>query len=149
MSECLQFLPTRRGFQGGDHVQALSPGCLDVAFNTEVFQPLAHIPRRADNMAPFQALAGVQIENERIGMFDILDASPPRVYFQHTGLDQIDESAKVMDDDGFFGFAIFLLHVSDFHRVRQPGKGVLLEEAVAAVAVRASNERERPARDVG
>ena len=82
-------------------------------------------------------------------MIDILDTSPPGVNFQHIGLHQIDEPAKVMDDDGFFGFAIFLLNVSDFHRVRQPRKRMFLKEAVAALTVRASNERKRPARDMG
>ncbi len=75
-------------------MQALSPRGLDVAFNSKVLQTAAHLARCVDYRAPLQAVSGVQVENERVGMIDVLDARAPGVNFQHIGLYEIDQAAE-------------------------------------------------------
>ena len=53
------------------HMQALAAGGLDEAFELEVAQPLPHLARGGDHILPFDAGAGIEIEHQAVGVFQI------------------------------------------------------------------------------
>src|SRR5579883_1058774 len=130
-----------------DDMQALAARGFDVTFDSGIQKPHTNLARSLDHGVPAHSLSGVEVEDQRIRMLDILNPRAPRMDFEDIGLNEIDEPAKVVDDNGF-SFRVLFGNTDDFNRVGQTGKRVLLEETFPLAAIRAAHQRKRPFDDV-
>jgi len=145
----LELGPGEGGLDGRDDVQAFAAGELEEAFDAEVAEALADFGGGGGDGEPGEIGVGVEIEDEAVGVLEVVVGGTPGMDFEDVHLGEGDDGfGGVEGDVGFGGGGGFVLDVDGLDAGRDPGVDVLLEEAGFAGALRAANEREWAVGDV-
>ena len=139
--EFLDRIPFKLGFERYDDVEPLPAGGLHEAGEAKVFQEGAHIDRGLDHLGPLHRFIGIEVEDDHVGVFDVLEARAPDVNFEHAALDEGNQSFGGIDHQNSVVPALADPFFAD--GVRQARAGVFLEEACGTDAVGTADERER------
>ena len=92
-----------------DHeVQALAAGGLRPTVQAFVLQQFAQPERALDDELPRNGWAGIEVEHQQVGMFDVVDGRRPRMHFHNVHLDQTEQSGDAVDPHPH-AFAAFAL----------------------------------------
>ena len=88
-------------------VQALAAGQLGQRFQPFMPQHPAQRQRGLDHKFPVDPLARIEIEDEPVGVLDVLDARVPRVQLDRANLEQAEQAGEIIDPEprAFAAFA--------------------------------------------
>src|SRR6266436_7625951 len=102
-------------------------------------EPLAHVTRGRNDVRPGDAVAGIDVEDDTVANVQMLDRRAAHVQFEHARLHQRKQTIEVIDRDDLPSLAVD--HGAKTF-LAEAGRGMLLEEALAARSVAAAQERE-------
>src|SRR5664280_3195496 len=97
-------------------------------------EPLAHLARGGDHVAPAGARPGIEIEHQPFGAIAVAAGGAARVDFQDARLHQRDQAGEIVERDdlvALFGDQMQVLG-------GDAGRGMLLEKALSGRALRAA-----------
>src|SRR5262245_7167216 len=103
-------------------------------------QPTAYFERSFDDGAPGYALARVQIEDQPVGLFEIVGRGAPWMDFKNAGLNQIDQAVEAVDHQHL----LLLADIDAPHGSGEAMPGVLGKEAFLAGARRTAQKAQDP-----
>ena len=132
------------GLIGSTTCRPLPPEVLTKLLSFKRVEPLAHLARGGDHVLPAGAGAGIEIEHQPVGVLAVVDGGAAGVDFQHAGLHQRDQPVEIVDRDDLVAFLRDQMQVLG----GDAGGGVLLEKALPGRALRAAQQRDRPADDM-
>ena len=79
------------------------------------FHQLAQAERGIHDGIPVDAFAGIEIDHDAVGMFEVLDGRIPRMHLDRADLDQPEESIQVVDPQPHSFAAFALLNAQLVH----------------------------------
>jgi hypothetical protein len=82
-----------RGLDGGDDVQALAAGELEEALEAELFEALADLGGGGGERGPGEGFVGVEVEDEAVGVFEVVVARAPGMDLEHAHLGEAGEGS--------------------------------------------------------
>ena len=145
--------PVMLGVDGRDDVEALAAGGLEEAFEAGALEALADLGGGGAEGGPGEGFVGVEVEDEAVGVLEVVVFGAPGVDFEDAHLGEAGEGfgLGVGGGDGDVGLGHAGLFVGDVDAGdagRERVVDVLLEEAGLAGALGAADERERAVDDV-
>ena len=146
---CLIDRPFVLRLDGNDDVEAFASGGLEEAFEAEALELLADFGGAGGECVPGDGGVGVEVDDDAVGVLEIVVARAPGVDFEDSQLGEAGEGFGRGERD--VGLDLAGLLVADADRVdagRQGVVDVLLEEAGMAGAVGAADEGQRASGDV-
>ena len=105
--------------------------------------------RRLAHRLEVQPLVGIEVEHEPVGLLDIFDPRSPAVELDRAHLHTGQQSVGGIDEQIGFLVSVLLQDADVADRVAEAPGIVLLEEALLAPPLRASDEAHRAAADPG
>src|SRR5689334_8114832 len=96
------------GAEGHHDVQSLTAGCLDPALEIASLQQRSQTTSGSTHFAPCYSLPRIDVEDDPIGMFDILHTRVPGVKLDHAGIDQGEQVRSGFDVAVFANFPLLL-----------------------------------------
>ncbi len=131
-------------------MDAFASGEFEEAFEAGVLEALADLGGGGGDGEPGEVGVGIEIEDEAVGMLEVVVGRAPGMDFEDVHLSERDEGVGGVEGDvGLGGRGSFVLDFDGLDAGREGGGDVLLEEAGLAGAFRAADERERAVGDVG
>ena len=94
------------------------------------------------------ALAGIEIEDDPVRAFDLVDRRAPGMDLEHAGLDESDDALDVADEQNLLLAILVCAPSRGAMKSDKPGPGMLLEEAALLGARGAAHQGERAVDDV-
>jgi hypothetical protein len=91
---------------------------------------VSRLPGRLDHVCPAHPLTGIEVEDQTIRLFEVIDSGVPGVNLEDPHLDEADQARQVIDDQVFVGLGL-LADPRAAQRFRRPAAGMLLKEAGA------------------
>src|SRR3954470_21704245 len=122
-------------------MDALAAGQLGPAFETFTFQEIAGPERGFEDALPRDAFAGIDVDDQVIGMFDVIYQRIPRVELDGADLDEAEEAVQIIDPKPGAFAALPLLDSDVVHAGRDRRQRALVVEGGA---VHMPDQLERP-----
>ena len=135
--------PFERTAQRRDDVDALAAGDHGKAFEAPFAEAVADVDGGLLGGCEVEALVGIDVEDDAVGVLELVDVAAPDVEFERRHLDAGGEAGGVVDVEIDVGVASGL---GDLHLLEGVGEAagiVLLEERLAG-AGGAAQQRQRP-----
>ena len=143
--EHLDVVPGGLPFDGDYDVKPLPSGSLDEALQAKCNEPVANITGSFDDRRPRDIFARVEIKDQTIRLFQMIDGRSPRVDFDNARLHKAHESRQPIDCD----HRLFVSGIDLTDAGIQPLPRMLGEKALASCARGASQQTQRTAGDMG
>src|SRR5262249_31139522 len=142
--EGLDASPIELGLDWPHDVKTLPAGSLEKTFEAQILEPLPGFSRGDEHRLPGDTVARIEIEDQPVGMIQILDGRPPRVNLEHARLHQANETFQIVDGEHW-------LRLADIDRTNGFGKtgpGMLRIEALMHGTGRTAHEAQRSPDDM-
>ena len=110
-------------------------------------QRIAHEPPGLDHLLPRHIRSRIEIEDDAVGLLDVLGARIPGVDLDHVHLDERNDGGERIGDQVLAELRL-LLDADAAQRGRRPDLRMLHESAVVADRARTAHEGKRTPRDV-
>ena len=123
---------------------ALAARRLDEIRQGQLIELAPDIERRLAHRFHIDAFIGIEIEDDQVGRLQFVDGAAPDVDLDHAILDEGRNPVEIPDEQDLLAVRR-VLHPGDL--LMHAGRGVFLEEARTANAVRRAHQAERPVDD--
>ncbi len=107
VGELLDGGPVVFGLDGDDDVEAFAAGGLEEGFEAEALEVLADLGGAVGEGAPGDGGVGIEVEDDAVGVFEVVVAGAPGVNFEDSQLGEAGEGFGGGERDVGFDFAVF------------------------------------------
>jgi len=122
-------------------VQPLAARGFHKSLELHARKPLLHLARGGDHVFPARARPRIEIEHQPVGALAVIDRGAAGVDFQNAGLHQRDQTGEIVDGNNLVALLGHKMQVLG----SDAGRGVFLEKTLPSGALRAAQQRDRPA----